>query len=199
MYDGLSIKSIIYMKYLIKSLVVLFFTFTFMTSTQSQTLSEKIDECKEIKVSLIRLQCYDRISDQRGTQAVKKSKRRLFDLGRDKNKADISDNANQAKKVDEPAEEIKATVASNSESSFGKTENLSEPEEINSRILGVFNGWSGETTFELQNGQIWKKSGNGFLSANVNNPKINIKKGALGSFTLSVEGFNSSIKVKRIK
>jgi hypothetical protein len=199
MYDGLSIKSIIYMKYLIKSLVVLFFTFTFMTSTQSQTLSEKIDECKEIKVSLIRLQCYDRISDQRGTQAVKKSKRRLFDLGRDKNKADISDNANQAKKVDEPAEEIKATVASNSESSFGKTENLSEPEEINSRILGVFNGWSGETTFELENGQIWKKSGNGFLSANVNNPKINIKKGALGSFTLSVEGFNSSIKVKRIK
>lgn len=199
MYDGLSIKSIIYMKYLIKSLVVLFFTFTFMTSTQSQTLSEKIDECKEIKVSLIRLQCYDRISDQRGTQAVKKSKRRLFDLGRDKNKADISDNANQAKKVDEPAEEIKATVASNSESSFGKTENLSEPEEINSRILGVFNGWSGETTFELENGQIWKKSGNGFLSANVNNPKIKIKKGALGSFTLSVEGFNSSIKVKRIK
>ena len=199
MYDGLSIKSIIYMKYLIKSLVVLFFTFTFMTSTQSQTLSEKIDECKEIKVSLIRLQCYDRISDQRGTQAVKKSKRRLFDLGRDKNKVDISDNANQAKKVDEPAEEIKATVASNSESSFGKTENLSEPEEINSRILGVFNGWSGETTFELENGQIWKKSGNGFLSANVNNPKINIKKGALGSFTLSVEGFNSSIKVKRIK
>ena len=187
------------MKYLIKSLVVLFFTFTFMTSTQSQTLSEKIDECKEIKVSLIRLQCYDRISDQRGTQAVKKSKRRLFDLGRDKNKADISDNANQAKKVDEPAEEIKATVASNSESSFGKTENLSEPEEINSRILGVFNGWSGETTFELENGQIWKKSGNGFLSANVNNPKIKIKKGALGSFTLSVEGFNSSIKVKRIK
>ena len=199
MYDGLSIKSIIYMKYLIKSLVVLFFTFTFMTSTQSQTLSEKIDECKEIKVSLIRLQCYDRISDQRGTQAVKKSKRRLFDLGRDKNKVDISDNANQAKKVDEPAEEIKATVASNSESSFGKTENLSEPEEINSRILGVFNGWSGETTFELENGQIWKKSGNGFLSANVNNPKINIKKGALGSFILSVEGFNSSIKVKRIK
>ena len=187
------------MKYLIKSLVVLFFTFTFMTSTQSQTLSEKIDECKEIKVSLIRLQCYDRISDQRGTQAVEKSKRRLFDLGRDKNKADISDNANQAKKVDEPAEEIKATVAPNSESSFGKTENLSEPEEINSRILGVFNGWSGETTFELENGQIWKKSGNGFLSANVNNPKINIKKGALGSFTLSVEGFNSSIKVKRIK
>lgn len=187
------------MKYLIKSLVVLFFTFTFMTSTQSQTLSEKIDECKEIKVSLIRLQCYDRISDEKGTQSVKKSKRRLFDLGRDKNKVDISDNANQAKKVDEPAEEIKATVASNSESSFGKTENLSEPEEINSRILGVFNGWSGETTFELENGQIWKKSGNGFLSANVNNPKINIKKGALGSFTLSVEGFNSSIKVKRIK
>ena len=87
MYDGLSIKSIIYMKYLIKSLVVLFFTFTFMTSTQSQTLSEKIDECKEIKVSLIRLQCYDRISDQRGTQVVKKSKRRLFDLGRDKKKS----------------------------------------------------------------------------------------------------------------
>ena len=199
MYDGLSIKSIIYMKYFIKSLVVLFFTFTSLTSSQSQTLSEKIDDCKEIKVSLIRLQCYDRITDQKGTQAEKKSKRRLFNLGRDEKKADNSDKANQAQEIDKPIQEIKETVAINTESSFGKTEDLSEPEEINSRILGVFNGWSGETIFELENGQIWKKSGNGFLSANVNNPKIKIKKGALGSFTLSVEGFNSSIKVKRIR
>ena len=177
MYDGLSIKSIIYMKYFIKSLVVLFFTFTFLTTSQSQTLSEKIDDCKEIKVSLIRLQCYDRITDQKGTQAEKKSKRRLFNLGRDEKKADNSDKANQAQEIDKPIQEIKETVAINTESSFGKTEDLSEPEEINSRILGVFNGWSGETIFELENGQIWKKSGNGFLSANVNNPKIKIKKG----------------------
>lgn len=190
------------MKYFIKSLVVLFFTFTSLMSGHtlySQTLNEKIDECKKFKVSLIRLQCYDRISDEKGTQSVKKSKRRLFDLGGDKNKADKSDNANTAKKVDETVEEEKSSVASNSENSFGKSQDLSEPEEINSRILGIFNGWSGETTFELENGQVWKKTGNGFLSANVNNPKINIKKGALGSFTLSVEGFNSSIKVKRIK
>ena len=191
-----------YMKYFIKSLVVLFFTFTSLMSGHtlySQTLNEKIDECKKFKVSLIRLQCYDRISDEKGTQSVKKSKRRLFDLGGDKNKADKSDNANTARKVDETVEEEKSSVASNPENSFGKTQDLSEPEEINSRILGIFNGWSGETTFELENGQVWKKTGNGFLSANVNNPKINIKKGALGSFTLSVEGFNSSIKVKRIK
>ncbi|MDG2228582.1 MAG: hypothetical protein P8L74_00500 [Gammaproteobacteria bacterium] len=190
------------MKYFIKSLVVLFFTFTSLMSGHtlySQTLNEKIDECKKFKVSLIRLQCYDRISDEKGTQSVKKSKRRLFDLGGDKNKADKSDNANTARKVDETVEEEKSSVASNPENSFGKTQDLSEPEEINSRILGIFNGWSGETTFELENGQVWKKTGNGFLSANVNNPKINIKKGALGSFTLSVEGFNSSIKVKRIK
>jgi hypothetical protein len=190
------------MKYFIKSLVVLFFTFTSLMSGHtlySQTLNEKIDECKKFKVSLIRLQCYDRISDEKGTQSVKKSKRRLFDLGGDKNKADKSDNANTAKKVDETVEEEKSSVASNPENSFGKSQDLSEPEEINSRILGIFNGWSGETTFELENGQVWKKTGNGFLSANVNNPKINIKKGALGSFTLSVEGFNSSIKVKRIK
>ena len=190
------------MKNYTKNLVLLSLTLmssVSISNSYSQTLTEQLDACKEIKVSLIRLQCYDRISDEKGTQSVKKSKRRLFDLGGDKNKADKSDNANTAKKVDETVEEEKSSVASNPENSFGKSQDLSEPEEINSRILGIFNGWSGETTFELENGQVWKKTGNGFLSANVNNPKINIKKGALGSFTLSVEGFNSSIKVKRIK
>jgi hypothetical protein len=74
-----------------------------------------------------------------------------------------------------------------------------EPDQITSRILGEFKGWSGYTKFQLENGQVWQQSSKGLLIVRINNPTVIIKKSFFGTYTLNVEGFNSSIKVRKIQ
>jgi len=188
------------MKNYTKNLVLLSLTLmssVSISNSYSQTLTEQLDACKEIKVSLIRLQCYDRISRQEDIQIVKKSKKRLFNLGRAQNNETKAED-NSIKDPNELDQDAKPKISA-VEKTFGQPKDLIEPEEINTSVVGVFNGWSGETEFTLQNDQVWKQSGNGMLSVKLDNPKVKIRKGMLGSYILTVEGFNSSIKVKRIK
>ena len=74
-----------------------------------------------------------------------------------------------------------------------------ETNEITSRILGEIKGWSGYTKFQLENGQIWQQSSEGLLIVRINNPTVSIKKSFFGTYNLSVEGVNSTIKVRRIQ
>ena len=74
-----------------------------------------------------------------------------------------------------------------------------EVDQITSRILGEFKGWSGYTKFQLENGQIWQQSSEGLLIVRMNNPTVIIKKSFFGTYNLNVEGVNSTIKVRRIQ
>jgi len=72
------------MKYSSRNLYALSLVFLFSVFTNTglaESLSEQLDECKIIKVSLIRLQCYDRISNQTNKKTAVKTKKRLFNLG----------------------------------------------------------------------------------------------------------------------
>lgn len=73
--------------------------------------------------------------------------------------------------------------------------------EISSRIVGEFRGWSGGTEFVLENGQVWRQSEAGELTgiAPLQNPKVFIRPGMIGGWSLQVEGYNSRVKVKRIR
>ncbi len=73
------------------------------------------------------------------------------------------------------------------------------PDEFSARYDGDFSGWSGQTLFKLENGQVWKQAQTGRVSFRRSRPMITIRKGAFGSFRLSVEGLNRTIRVKRIK
>jgi hypothetical protein len=74
------------------------------------------------------------------------------------------------------------------------------PERIESRIVGEFKGWGGNSKFVLENGQIWQQSDKSrFVSRKMDSPMVDIRRGALGSYLLKVEGYNSSVKVKRIQ
>lgn len=69
-----------------------------------------------------------------------------------------------------------------------------------SRIDGEFTGWSGRTTFKLENGQIWRQSdGKTYRHRPTANPKVEIKPKAMGAWKLYVDGLNRSVKVHRIK
>ena len=62
-----------------------------------------------------------------------------------------------------------------SSDSFGQVSE-DQTSEITSRIIGKFDGWTGDTLFRLENGQVWRQSGNGFLKVSMNNPKVTIEK-----------------------
>ena len=74
------------------------------------------------------------------------------------------------------------------------------PEQIESRLMGEFTGWKGNTRFVLENGQVWQQTDNSrFVSRKMDTPMVTIRRGALGSYLLKVEGYNSSVKVVRIE
>jgi hypothetical protein len=72
-------------------------------------------------------------------------------------------------------------------------------DRIESRYAGPFEGWDGDTIFELENGQVWQQSQSGRLVYRAENPKIVIKRGMLGGYYLSVDDVNRRVRVKRIK
>lgn len=69
-----------------------------------------------------------------------------------------------------------------------------------SRIVGEFSGWTGDTRFELENGMVWQQSERDrYRVEPVLNPVVTIEPGFGGSWTLSVEGHNRGIRVERVK
>jgi hypothetical protein len=73
------------------------------------------------------------------------------------------------------------------------------PAQVQSRYDGEFMGWTGKTLFRLENGQVWKQSQDDRVSYRATRPMITIKRGALGSFRLSVQGLKSTIRVERVR
>jgi hypothetical protein len=74
-------------------------------------------------------------------------------------------------------------------------------EDIHSTIVGTFDGWRGKgTQFTLANGMVWQQEDDGRFYMNpVENPEVVIKKGLFSRWDLSVVGYGSSIRVRRIK
>ena len=171
--------------------------------TNSQSLDEELKRCSEITVSLIRLQCFDRLAkapEVSSAQPAAAPKRRSLFQRRARN------NTNQNKQqesntgtAEQSSPEISQTQNSDEPiDSFGQV-NQGQTDKITSRILGQFDGWTGDTVFRLENGQVWKQSGNGFLKVSLNNPRVTIEEGVFAGFILSIEGYNSRVKVKRIQ
>ena len=73
------------------------------------------------------------------------------------------------------------------------------PDEIQSRLVGEFVGWRGNTTFTLENGQVWRQAEEGRLVFRSDAPLITIRRGAFGTYRLTVEGVNRSVRVRRLE
>ena len=73
-------------------------------------------------------------------------------------------------------------------------------EKFQSRIVGEFSGWSGNTVFRLENGMVWRQDENDrFRLQPVDSPMVTIKPGLFGAWRLSVEGHNRAVRVERIE
>jgi len=69
---------------------------------------------------------------------------------------------------------------------------------IESRIDGEFEGWDGETLFQLQNGQIWQQAEYAYQYAYRYSPRVTIVHTTRG-WAMSVEGVSKSLLVRRIQ
>lgn len=76
-----------------------------------------------------------------------------------------------------------------------------EPDQIESSIVGDFDGWRGNTTLKLANGQVWRiTDGSEAILPPMHNPKVRIKRGLLGAvYFFQVEGQNSTARVRRVQ
>ena len=70
---------------------------------------------------------------------------------------------------------------------------------IESTIPGHFDGWRGNARFQLANGQVWQVSDGSSGYHEIDNPKVKIRRGALGAFYLEIEGTNRSPRVRRLQ
>ena len=72
--------------------------------------------------------------------------------------------------------------------------------DIHSNLIGEFRGWRGYTEFRLANGQVWTQAEAGELfTSKLSDPKVRIVHSAFSGWKLQVEGYNSWVKVKRVK
>lgn len=74
-----------------------------------------------------------------------------------------------------------------------------ELEAIDSHIDGRFDGWGPKDKIQLANGQIWQISDDSRRVLDFMNPKIRVRRGALGAFYLEIEGTNHSPRVRRVQ
>ena len=109
-------------------------------------------------------------------------------------------------------ENVSARPASSAAvASAGSTEDLrgfpnqpkgnSEDDIIHSTIVGTFEGWERKgTLFHLANGMIWQMTeDDSFSIPPVENPQIEIKKGFMKKWKLSLLGHKSKVSVTRIQ
>lgn len=97
---------------------------------------------------------------------------------------------------------ISALSAQQKPDQFGLEEKLANKDvldAIESYIPGSFEGWTASSNIKLANGQVWQISDNSARAHYIDNPKVRIRRGALGSFYLEIQGTNTSPRVKRVQ
>jgi len=72
-------------------------------------------------------------------------------------------------------------------------------ESIESNIPGHFDGWYANSRIRLANGQVWQVTDGTSRFANLQDPRVTVRRGALGSFFLDIDGVKPSPRVRRIE
>lgn len=99
-----------------------------------------------------------------------------------------------------PAAAAPAAAPPTPEEEFGLEQaRAAETGSITAGVVGGFRGWSGDTVFELDNGQVWRQTGSGRYEYSGEDRAVVITRGFLGSFSLQPEGLNRTVRVQRIK
>ncbi len=103
-----------------------------------------------------------------------------------------------------PAEHASAPATAPPEQHFGleQVEKAPEPDvpkQITARLKGEFRGWTGDTVFRLDNGQVWQQRvGGKYRSDELTDPEVIVQRGRWGYY-LKVVGVKRTIGVRRLQ
>ncbi|WP_326537118.1 hypothetical protein [Pseudorhodoferax sp.] len=73
-----------------------------------------------------------------------------------------------------------------------------EIDAVQSRILGLFEGWDPGQVLLLENGQRWRIADGSSATLRLRDPKVTVRRAALGTFRIEFEGSNQTARVKRM-
>lgn len=82
---------------------------------------------------------------------------------------------------------------------FGQPTRADDVDVIESRIVGHFEGWRPGDRIRLANGQVWQISDDSRAWADLQQPVARVRRAALGSFRLEVDGVTRSPRVRRVE
>ena len=74
-----------------------------------------------------------------------------------------------------------------------------EIDAVQSRILGLFEGWDPGQVLLLENGQRWRIADGASATLRLRDPKVTVRRAALGTFRIEFEGSNQTARVKRMQ
>jgi len=114
-------------------------------------------------------------------------------------KAEVREEVRQEVRA-EVQREMAAAEKARKDSKIGLQEERKD-EIVRSRIVGEFNGWSGATVFRLENGQVWVQtnSSDSLWVPAMQNPEVEIRNAALGSWKLVLREGGFWLHVRRVK
>lgn len=70
---------------------------------------------------------------------------------------------------------------------------------VRANIIGDFSGWSGETVFELNNGQVWRQRHKDNFNYTGADRAVEIRKNLLGFYKMTHLASGNSVGVSRVK
>jgi hypothetical protein len=149
-----------------------------------------IKQCRDIRDSAQRLACYDAIAlPQASTPLAPTASAAAPTAAR----ASAAPSATPA----QPA----ASGAPKDVAEFGLPAKVraAEVDRVNSRVKGRLESWQQGTRIRLDNGQLWQVSDDSTGLCNCDSPKVEIYRGALGTFFMSIEGKRAAPRVKRLE
>lgn len=102
-------------------------------------------------------------------------------------------------KLPPPAPRIAPAPPAEAAAKFGlEQREVKQVERIESHIPGSFEGWNAGTRIRLANGQVWQVSDDSRASLFLQNPKVVVRRAAMGTFILEIEGSNNAPRVRRL-
>ena len=82
---------------------------------------------------------------------------------------------------------------------FGLPQPAAPMDAITSHIPGRFTGWEPNDHITLANGQVWQIADRSRGAYRLEDPKVKVRRGAMGSFFLEIEGQNQAPRVRRVQ
>ena len=158
----------------------------FLAQTLSPALADSptAEECGRLKNDKERLACYDLALGGGSAEEAPAAR---------------SDGATDAPE----RAEADATPETPAVEEFGAEQVEERIERLEARLVGDFTGWTGNTKFRLDNGQVWQQTKNYIPDYEprepIPQPRVTISRGLMGSYNLKIEGVKRVVQVKRIK